>query len=165
MTQFRLGDIAVVVPAYNPDENLLVAIESLSLAGFADFVLIDDGSDAKSKTFISAASKLPGVTLLTHERNRGKGAALKSAYESILSRDSKPIGAIAVDSDGQHRSEDVVRVAEKLLSRKFRNRPQYSALETLAHRRFLGKANSAIQYLLGLWGFCSASGLRTRKPD
>jgi dolichol-phosphate mannosyltransferase len=167
MTQRRLEDIAVVVPAYNPDENLLVAIESLSLAGFADFVLVDDGSDAKSKAFIDAASKLPGVTLLTHERNRGKGSALKTAYESILGRQSKPIAAIAVDSDGQHRSEDVVRVAENLLSQDL---PEQAAVfgvrdfssQTVPWKSKLGNSISSglVGILFGKWIKDTQTGLR-----
>ncbi len=116
MVQSSLRAIAVVVPSFNPDENLVATIESLVAEGFVDFVVVDDGSEVASKLHVQAASKLPGVTLITHERNQGKGAALKTAYKSILNRELKPIGAVAVDSDGQHLAEDVLRVAELLLS-------------------------------------------------
>lgn len=167
MPQKQLSDIAVVIPSFNPDENLLGTIESLAAVGFRDFVLVNDGSDAQTKSWISAASELPGVTSLIHEHNRGKGAALKTAYESILARDVKPIGAIAVDSDGQHRAEDVLKVAQKLLTQAS---PENAAVigvrdfnsQSVPWKSKLGNSISSglVGLLFGKWIKDTQTGLR-----
>lgn len=96
-----------VVPSLNPDEKLRGVVDSLIEAGFDDIIVIDDGSAPEyKKNFPEVSNK---VTLLVHETNRGKGAAMKTAFRHILSRENSEIraGVVTVDGDGQHRAEDV----------------------------------------------------------
>jgi putative flippase GtrA len=55
---------------------------------------------------------------LRHATNRGKGAALKTGFEYVLSRLPKCIGVITADADGQHSAEDVARIAERFAQDK-----------------------------------------------
>ncbi len=97
----------VVIPSLNPDEKIISTVKSLLDEGFEDIILVDDGSDVDHKARFEEASSFPGVTLLTHEVNRGKGRAMKTAFEYILAnRPNKP-NVITVDGDGQHLSVDV----------------------------------------------------------
>ncbi|WP_240189780.1 glycosyltransferase [Bacillus sp. P14.5] len=48
-----------------------------------------------------------GVTVLEHERNQGKGAALKTGIAHAVERFPDTNGIITVDADGQHLPEDV----------------------------------------------------------
>lgn len=109
----------VVIPSLNPDEKILSTIQSLSDEGFSDIVLVDDGSDEEHKVFFDRASKQfnsssVNVTVLVHEVNKGKGRAMKTAFEYILAnRPDKP-NVITVDGDGQHLAKDVKKCIEKL---------------------------------------------------
>ena len=44
-----------------------------------DLLVIDDGSGEEFAPIFAKAAQMPGVTLLRHSVNRGKGAALKTA--------------------------------------------------------------------------------------
>ena len=48
------------------------------------------------------------VTLLTHEVNKGKGEALKTAFRYLKSLNEKMIIS-TIDSDGQHSVKDIAR--------------------------------------------------------
>ena len=52
------------------------------------------------------------MKLLRHAQNRGKGRALKTAYEYIAAHFPQSEGIVTVDADGQHLPADVVRVSE-----------------------------------------------------
>ncbi|MGY0205531.1 glycosyltransferase, partial [Acinetobacter soli] len=52
------------------------------------------------------------TTVLVHERNQGKGAALKTGIRHVVERFPGTHGVITVDADGQHLPEDVKRLYE-----------------------------------------------------
>ena len=104
----------VIIPSLNPDEKIVSTVQSLLDEGFDDIVLVDDGSSAEHKARFEEAKALGNVSLLVHEVNKGKGRAMKTAFEYILkNRPNKP-NVITVDGDGQHLAKDVKRCIEKL---------------------------------------------------
>ena len=105
-----MNDIIVVIPAYEPDDSLIGLIERLG-ADFDRFIVVDDGSKTADATFERVA-RMPGVTLLRHEVNRGKGAALKTAFAKVIADFPDAAGVVTVDADGQHLPEDVANVAK-----------------------------------------------------
>jgi glycosyltransferase involved in cell wall biosynthesis len=87
--------ICVIIPAYNAEKTIGAVIGEALLAGFP-LLVVDDGSkDATA----AAVRRLP-VNLISHPRNRGKGAALRSAFDWALQHGFE--GAVTLDSDGQH---------------------------------------------------------------
>ena len=102
----------IIIPSLNPDEKLAETVRSLISLGFTDIILVNDGSDPRY--LANFPSDLPACTLLTHEVNRGKGAALKTAFRYYLESGRTSRGVITVDGDGQHKAEDVLRCAEKM---------------------------------------------------
>lgn len=105
------ADIAVLIPAYQPDERMNTMIEDITRAGFRRIVVIDDGSGEAYSRIFAQAEKL-GATVLTHEVNRGKGAGLKTGISHLLEHSPMPI--ITADSDGQHSPEDIAKIADAL---------------------------------------------------
>lgn len=104
----------VIIPSLNPDEKIISTVKSLADEGFDDIILVDDGSDTEHKKRFEEAKAIPGVTLLVHEVNKGKGRAMKTAFEYILeNRENKP-NVITVDGDGQHLAVDVKRCIKLL---------------------------------------------------
>lgn len=103
----------VLIPAYEPDEQLIPLTRKLRDEGFS-VVVVDDGSGRDYAHIFAAVQQ--DAAVLTHEKNRGKGAALKTGMRYI--RDKLPDCEyfITCDADGQHRVEDVLRVQEKLHS-------------------------------------------------
>ncbi len=107
-------DVTVVLPSLDPDEKLSAAVDGLLAAGFTDLVLVDDGSDEAHRAPFRQAAARPEVTLLTHEVNRGKGRALKTAFDFVLKNRPDSAGVVTADGDGQHRPEDVLSCAERM---------------------------------------------------
>lgn len=100
---------ALVIPAYNPNERL-VALLKAAKPHFSRIILVDDGS-TEGRAFINAAHSL-GVEVLTHAANRGKGAALKTAFAALRSDED----AVTADADGQHKPDDILKVSAALCS-------------------------------------------------
>ena len=100
----------VVIPAYEPDEKLLRVVAEPKRATDYAIVVVNDGSSEAAEPVFAALPE--GVTLLRHAQNRGKGRALKTAYEYIAAHFPQSEGIVTVDADGQHLPADVVRVSE-----------------------------------------------------
>lgn len=106
-------NIAVLIPAYKPDRRLNQLVDDLLAAGFSNLVVVDDGG---GEPFRAIFNDLEGkATVLVHEVNRGKGAALKTGLAHI----AKTSGAAVVtaDADGQHTPADVKKIADVLLEK------------------------------------------------
>jgi glycosyltransferase involved in cell wall biosynthesis len=102
----------VIIPAYQPDGAVLARlVRELAARGFTDFLVIDDGSDAAHQPAFRALRALPGVELLRHAVNLGKGAALRTGFNAFLNRNPDGI-AVTVDADGQHAPDDVRALVE-----------------------------------------------------
>lgn len=93
---------AIILPVYNPDEKFAGFVNDLVKSGFEDIIVINDGSRADCVHFFEEAEKLSQVTLITHEVNKGKGAALKSAFIYLSENRENVECAVTCDGDGQH---------------------------------------------------------------
>ena len=113
MQSDALKNISVIVPSLNPDEKLKRTVDSLIAVGFTDIICINDGSREDCLKYFPDENEF--VTRLTHDVNRGKGAALKTAFAYILQSRPASLGAVTVDGDGQHAATDVLHCVEKML--------------------------------------------------
>ena len=73
----------VIIPAYKPDEKLLTTLKELEESGFENLLVVNDGSGEEFTPIFENVKAFSNVTLLEHEVNRGKGAALKTAFAYI----------------------------------------------------------------------------------
>jgi len=103
-----LSKISVVLPSLDPDEKLHLVIEGLLEYGFSHIILVNDGSKPENLHYFEeeAAAHPDVITLLHHEVNKGKGAALKNAFNWFLSNRPDAVGVVTVDGDNQHHPED-----------------------------------------------------------
>lgn len=101
-----LHNISVILPSLDPDQKLLTVIDGLLEYGFTDIVLINDGSKPENLHYFTEAAQHPEVHLLHHEVNRGKGAALKTAFRWVMENRPTTQGVVTVDGDNQHHPDD-----------------------------------------------------------
>src|SRR5918996_5074449 len=97
--------LSVIIPAYNEEKGIAeIACRVLSVAPELqkagvdlELLIVDDGSRDRTA---EVASKIPGVNLICHPRNRGYGAALKTGF-------SKARGQLIgfLDADGTYPPE------------------------------------------------------------
>ncbi len=107
--------VSIIIPSLSPDDKLLSLLGDLREAGFSHIVVVNDGSSADYNRYFVAAREEYGCTVLTHAVNQGKGRALKTAFNYLLSECPDCQAAVTVDSDGQHRIHDIRRVAQETL--------------------------------------------------
>ena len=102
---------AVILPSLNPTDKLNAVVTGLIAVGFSDIIVIDDGSAPEYQLPFEIAAKLSQVTLLRHEVNRGKGAALKTAFRYLMEQRPDIQYAVTADGDGQHLPSDILNCA------------------------------------------------------
>ncbi len=112
----------IIIPAYRPDRVLPSLTTAVCDLGY-HVIVVNDGSGEKHDPVFKALD--PRVTLLSHEVNRGKGAALKTAFaylkdldalSSVEGADTSLCIVGTMDADGQHTPEDLVRVMDAAAS-------------------------------------------------
>ncbi len=92
---------AVIIPVYNHEKQIGDVIRRVGELQLPIFV-VDDGSTDNSG---GVAGSFPGITLLSHAENRGKGAAILTGLAAAGAE--KCDRAITIDGDGQHNPEDI----------------------------------------------------------
>jgi glycosyltransferase involved in cell wall biosynthesis len=105
----------LVIPIYEHGASIAGVVESL--ARFAQpCIVVDDGSAAPTRRELARlAARHSWLELRTHPSNRGRGAALRTAYRAAAERGATH--ALQLDADGQHSADDVPRFLEAARSR------------------------------------------------
>lgn len=157
-------EIPVIIPAYEPDEKLIVLLQHLQEAGIAHIVVVDDGSGSDYRTLFERAEAMEGCIVLTHTVNLGKGRALKTAFNYCLMQYPDMAGCVTADSDGQHTPKDILACMKKLwdnpdaLILGCRN---FDAKDVPARSSFGNKCTrKVLQYLIGISVSDTQTGLR-----
>ncbi len=104
-------EIAIVIPALNPDDRMITLVKELTEAGFENIILVDDGSEISNRKYFKTCKEEYNCRILRHVINFGKGIALKSAFNHILDNRPDINGTVTVDCDGQHVIEDILTCA------------------------------------------------------
>jgi glycosyltransferase involved in cell wall biosynthesis len=72
--------LSVVVPCFNEEATIATLVDQvLASPWVAQVVVVDDGSSDRSRDILATLTD-PRVTIVLHERNRGKGAALRTGF-------------------------------------------------------------------------------------
>ena len=108
----ELSELAVIIPAYNEQDGIGPTLRSLREAcPEAQIIVIDDGSTDRTG---EVARGVPGVHVIRHARNRGYGASLKTGLRATRRR-----YVAWYDADGQHRPQDLIRVASPVIEGRY----------------------------------------------
>ncbi|MEM5766212.1 MAG: glycosyltransferase family 2 protein [Candidatus Aenigmatarchaeota archaeon] len=100
---------ALILPAYNEEKNIRFVIEEAKkFLPDSLIVVVDDGS--KDRTFEIA--KRLGVIVLRHEKNKGKGEAIKTGFNYLEDKNVDFI--IIADTDGQYKIKDAPQFLKTL---------------------------------------------------
>ena len=98
----------LVVPLYNEAQVVREVIEHARTV-FPNIVCVDDGSSDDSV----AEARAGGATVVQHPFNLGQGAALRTGLDYALGQPGAEY-FVTFDSDGQHRVDDALAMAERL---------------------------------------------------
>ena len=108
---YSRNDTYILIPAYQPDRLMIKLLEELKNENF-DIIVVDDGSGKDYEELFKIAEQF--ATVLKHDVNHGKGAALRFGFTYINLHSNNHNYVITCDADGQHAVNDIVRVNDKL---------------------------------------------------
>ncbi|MCR5249978.1 MAG: bifunctional glycosyltransferase family 2/GtrA family protein [Lachnospiraceae bacterium] len=114
MAENTMEKLIVLVPAYCPEPSMVESVKALS-EQFPAVVVVDDGCPEKYGPVFDSVKDLPGVVILRHPENRGKGCALKTGFSYILEHYPDASGVVTLDADGQHTVKDTLACCERFL--------------------------------------------------
>lgn len=108
--------LSVVVPCYNEESTLVSCVrnllniqsEELSL----EIIVVDDCSSDKSLSLARSLAVIhPEITVVAHEINRGKGAALRTGFAQATGE------IVAVqDADLEYDPQDLIRLVQPIIA-------------------------------------------------
>lgn len=75
--------LSVIMPIYNEIHTLDEIISRVEKTGLADeIVMVDDGSVDGTRDLVKKYQNKPGFVVLLHEKNQGKGAAVRTGFKA-----------------------------------------------------------------------------------
>ncbi|HPT71951.1 MAG TPA: glycosyltransferase family 2 protein [Candidatus Cloacimonadota bacterium] len=103
-----LKSLSVIVPIYNEEINIPVILPPI-IAFCKDkgwkLILVNDGSEDKSKEILQSYDNEDFVLIINHKVNRGYGGAIKSGIFA-----AETDYCVTIDADGQHVLEDIEKL-------------------------------------------------------
>jgi glycosyltransferase involved in cell wall biosynthesis len=75
--------LSVIIPIYNEKESIEEIVRRVQATRLADeIVLVDDGSVDGTRQILPAMNGVGGVRVIMHEKNQGKGAAVRTGMNA-----------------------------------------------------------------------------------
>jgi glycosyltransferase involved in cell wall biosynthesis len=122
--------ITVGLPAYNEEKNIAKII--VQLKKVADQIIVCDDGSTDSTSIIAESL---GAIIIKHPKNLGYGSAIRSIF--LKSREINSEVLVTIDSDGQHKIEDIEKVVKPVIDGR---------ADVSIGSRFLDKHDNAPKY-------------------
>jgi glycosyltransferase involved in cell wall biosynthesis len=141
-------ELSVLMPVFNEAPTVERAIEAVLEADLGtdrELIVVDDGSTDATRSIIAGRDWPSGVSVVSHEHNRGKGAAIRTA----IGHARGDISAI-FDADLEYDPNDIAKLIEPIRRgdanaafgvRAFEGHTSYSFLYVMGNRLVTLAAN------------------------
>lgn len=104
--------LSIMMAVFNEERTIMRAVDEVLASEFpcdVELIIVNDGSTDRTAEFLAEVTD-PRVTVHHHDKNRGKGAALRSAAEIATGTYVLPF-----DADLEYAAEDVVRLLDPVV--------------------------------------------------
>jgi glycosyltransferase involved in cell wall biosynthesis len=105
--------LSVLIPAYNEEKTLAEVVRRVAEVGLEKEIIVVDDCSTDSTLAVLSSLNQEGLVVLTHDVNRGKGAAIRTAL-AAASGDA----VIIQDADLEYDPADFLRLVEPFLEGK-----------------------------------------------
>ncbi|HIW63326.1 MAG TPA: glycosyltransferase family 2 protein [Candidatus Stackebrandtia excrementipullorum] len=130
--------LSIVMPVFNEARRVLKAVEHVLAVQYpcpVELIVVDDGSRDKTAALLREIED-PRVRVLTHNRNRGKGAAVKTAVDTATGD-----YLVIFDADLEYDAWDIPALLAPILSGR--------AEVVYGNRTFGSHASYSFWYVMG----------------
>lgn len=102
-------DVIIAIPVYNNPGTIARVVEDCLALTKLPILVIDDGSElAVASLMADAHIQSERLHLLRFAKNRGKGAALKAAFDFAIAKGHTH--CLTIDGDGQHLASEIIHL-------------------------------------------------------
>jgi len=95
----------LAIPIYDHAETIAEVVESLEYLNLPCIIVNDGSHEATRHVLADLEARFDWVQVVHHETNRGRGAALRTAYRTAAALGISHL--VQLDADGQHAASDV----------------------------------------------------------
>jgi glycosyltransferase involved in cell wall biosynthesis len=75
--------LSVVIPVYNEVKTIAEIVRRVQATGLAyEILIVDDGSTDGTRDILRTLDSPPKIRVILHEKNQGKGAALRTGFQA-----------------------------------------------------------------------------------
>jgi glycosyltransferase involved in cell wall biosynthesis len=128
-----MTQLSVVMPVYNERATLARIVDRvLAVPIDKELILVDDGSTDGTRELLKTLEGKPGVRVILHDQNRGKGAALRTGFAAAA-------GEIVIvqDADLEYFPEEYPELIEPIVE---------GWADVVFGSRFLGRRHRVLLY-------------------
>ena len=125
--------LSVVMPVYNEErtlEEIVARVRAVPVD--KEIILVDDGSTDRTREILKTLEAGPEIRVILHERNQGKGAALRTGFAA-----AKGEIVISQDADLEYFPEEYPELIEPIVN---------GWAEVVYGSRFMGRRHRVLLY-------------------
>lgn len=142
--------LSILMPVFNERATLRDAVGQVLATDYptdgVELVIVDDGSTDGTSEIAASLAEDPRVRLISHDRNRGKGAAVQTAVQHATGT-----YAAIMDADLEYDPEDITKLLTPILAG--------DAEVVFGTRGFESHSSFSFWYVLGNKGVTLAANL------
>ena len=103
-----MNKIAIVIPAYNEDKNIIKLIHEIRKITKAIIIIVDDSQNLKTKKIISSF-KIKNLYYFHRGKKLGRGSAVIFGFKKILKKNNNLSCFVEMDADMSHNPNELLR--------------------------------------------------------
>lgn len=112
-TEMGTMGTAAIIPVHD-NEATVGDVISEAKKHVDALIAVDDGSTDGTARWLRKAADRKGCVVLSHRKNRGKGAAIRTALSHLRAMGGRPEAVVFLDADGEHDPRDIPRLIAAL---------------------------------------------------